>query len=417
MRIGIFTEAYPPIVNGVSTSIINLQRALEKKGHDVYIITVNNEKMKYDYQYENKILRLPSFPIHSYDYRLTSIYPIKATNIIRKMKLDIIHTNVEATIGMYARFISKQLDIPLVHTYHTMWKDYTHYVTRGNKLLDIPAKEAVKYLSILFADKTATELIVPSRKIYNLFKDKYKVDKNIHIVPTGLDVEIFYKEKFSPVDLKKYRKKLGISRKDFVIITVSRLANEKSVDFLIKNHKKIIEKCPNAKLLIVGDGPSADELKDLTLKLNLENNVIFAGKVMLDEVKYYYQISDMFVTASRSETQGLTVIEAMASSLPIVAVNDDSFVDSVINDLNGYLFDNDSEYIDSVCKIYSDKKLCDRLSHQSRVLSDSKSSSYFADRVLHVYEVAIKNYNESNKSIINKIKRTIEKRRLSKWQK
>lgn len=416
MRIGIFTEAYPPIVNGVSTSIINLQRALEKKGHIVYIITSNNEKLKYDYEYENKILRLASFPIHSYDYRLTGIYSIKAMNIIKKMRLDVIHTNVEATIGMFARFVSKQLDIPLVHTYHTMWKDYTHYVTKGKKILDIPAKEAVKYLSILWGDKTATELIVPSKKIYNLFKDKYKVTKNIHIVPTGLEVEDFYKENFDYNTLKEYKKKLGISRKDFIIITVSRLAHEKSVDVLIKNHKEVVKKCSNAKLLIVGDGPDTDMLKKLVLSLNLDKSVIFAGKVPLDEVKYYYQISDMFVTASKTETQGLTVIEAMASSLPIVAVNDDSFIDSVINDLNGYLFNTDDEYLDYIYKIYKDKNLRFRLANQSRILSMSKSSSYFADRVLDVYNIAIKEYNEKNKSVINKIKNSIEKRKFKKWQ-
>ena len=417
MRIGIFTEAYPPIINGVSTSIINLQRALEKKGHEVFIVTVNNDRLKYDYEYEDRILRLPSFPIHSYDYRLTSIYPIKAVNIIKKMNLDVIHTNVEATIGMFARFVSKQLDIPLVHTYHTMWKDYTHYVTKGKKILDVPAKEAVKYLSILFGDKTATERIVPSRKIYNLFKDKYKVDKNIHIVPTGLDVENFYKEKFKYSELKNYKKTLGIEKKDIVIITVSRLAKEKSVDFLIRNHKEIVKKYPNAKLLIVGDGPSKEELMDLVLELNLEDNVVFAGKVPLDEVKYYYQLANVFTTASRTETQGLTVIEAMASSLPIVAVNDDSFIDSVIDDLNGSLFDTDAEYVNAMMNILGDSVLRERLSNESRVLSDSKSSSYFADRVLHVYEIAIKDYNDKHKNIINKIKRTIERKKSIKCQK
>lgn len=414
MRIGIFTEAYPPIINGVSTSIINLQRALEKKGHIIYIVTVNNDKMKYEY--ENKILRLPSFPIHSYDYRLTSIYPIEAINTIKKMKLDIIHTNVEATIGIFARFVSKQLGIPLVHTYHTMWKDYTHYVTKGKKIFDVPAKEAVKYLSILFGDKTATELIVPSKKIYNLFKDKYKVTKNIHIVPTGLEVEKFYKENFSIGDIKKYRKMLGISKRDFIIITVSRIAKEKSIDRLIRNHKLIVQKCNNAKLLIVGDGPEMDILKDLVISLNLEKNVIFAGKVPLDEVKYYYQVANMFVSASKTETQGLTIIEAMASSLPVVTVNDDSFIDSVIDDLNGYLFNTDEEYVNIVTKIYRDRKLCLRLANESRILSDSKSSSYFADRVLHVYDIAIKEYNEKNKDIFNKIKNSIERRKFKKWQ-
>ncbi len=417
MRIGIFTESYIPLVNGVTTSVVNLQKALEKKGHTVYIVTVNMDALKYEYEYENNVLRIPSFPIHSYDYRLTSIYPIKAINIIKKMNLDIIHTNVEATIGMFARFISKQFSIPLVHTYHTMWKDYTHYVSKGKKILDVPAKEAVKYLSIIFGDKTATELIVPSRKIYNLFKDKYKVTKNIHIVPTGLDVEKYYKENYSITDLKKYRKKLGISRKDFIIITVGRLANEKSVDFLIKNHKKIVERNSNAKLLIVGDGPDINKLKDLAVNLNIKNNVIFAGKVPLNEVGYYYNIANMFVSASKTETQGLTIIEAMASGLPLVTVNDESFVDSVIDDLDGYLFNNAEEYVKSVTKIMNDKKLCLRLSNQSRILSDSKSSTYFADRVLHVYDVAIKNYNIKNEKIINKIKNTIKKGTKKIWQK
>ena len=166
MRVGIFTESYPPLVNGVSTSILMLQRALEKEGHEVFIITVGNDKLKYTLEEDGKILRLPSVNIaHLYDYKVTSVYPIKAINYIKKMNLDVIHTNVEFTIGMFARVVSIQLGIPLVHTYHTMWEDYTHYITKNIKVLDMVTKGAVKYLSIFFGDKTATELIVPTKKI------------------------------------------------------------------------------------------------------------------------------------------------------------------------------------------------------------------------------------------------------------
>ena len=145
MRIGIFTESYPPLVNGVSTSILMLQRALEKEGHEVFIVTVGNEKMKYILEDNGKILRLPSINIaHLYDSKLTGVYPIKAINMIKKMNLDVIHTNVEFTIGMFARVVSVQLGIPLVHTYHTKWEDYTHYITKNNKVLDAISKEAVK---------------------------------------------------------------------------------------------------------------------------------------------------------------------------------------------------------------------------------------------------------------------------------
>ncbi len=324
MRIGIFTESYPPLVNGVSTSILMLQRALEKEGHEVFIVTVGNEKMKYILEDNGKILRLPSINIaHLYDYKLTSVYPIKAINMIKKMNLDVIHTNVEFTIGMFARVVSVQLGIPLVHTYHTKWEDYTHYITKNNKVLDAISKEAVKYLSVFFGDTTATELIVPTKKIYDLFKDKYKVKKNIHIVPTGIETNRFYKENFNQKDINDLRKYLGLKKKDFVLLTVCRLAKEKSVDKLIIIHKEIMKKYPNMKLLIVGDGPDTNMLKELVNKLNIKDNVIFAGKVSLNDVSKYYQLGNIFVTASTTETQGLTVVEAMSASLPIVAINDE----------------------------------------------------------------------------------------------
>lgn len=415
MRIGIFTESYPPLVNGVSTSVLMLQRALERKGHTVFIVTVN-EELKYQFE-DDKVLRLPSLSLHCYDYRFTSVYPIKALNKIKKMNLDVIHTNVEFTIGMFAKIVSKQLGIPLVHTYHTKWEDYTHYVTKGSKILDKPAKEVVKYLSIFWGDTTATELIVPTKKIYDLFKDKYKVTKNIHIVPTGIEVEKFHREEFDTHEINEYRKKLGITKKDFIVLTVSRLAKEKSVDVLIMNHKEILRKQPNIKLLIVGDGPDKDKLEKLSIKLGIKKNVIFAGKAPIDEIKYYYQLGNVFVTASTTETQGLTVVEAMASSLPVVAINDESFINSVINDLNGYLFNTNEEYIKYILNIYNDKKLLTRFSKQSRILSEGQSSKYFAERVLDVYNIAIKDYNEKNKKIINKIKNSIRKRKFKKCKK
>ena len=412
MRVGIFTESYPPLVNGVATSILMLQRALEKEGHEVFIITVGNDKLKYTLENDGKILRLPSVNIaHLYDYKATSVYPIKAINIIKKMNLDVIHTNVEFTIGMFARVVSVQLGIPLVHTYHTMWEDYTHYITKNIKVLDMVTKGAVKYLSIFFGDKTATELIVPTKKIYDLFKEKYNVSKNIHIVPTGIETSRFYKENFNDKDVNNLKKYLGIKRKDFVLLTVSRIAQEKSIDDLIIDHRDLMKKYPNMKLLIVGDGPDLDELKKLAKDINIENNVIFTGKVAHQDVPKYYQLGDIFVTASTTETQGLTVVEAASASLPIVAINDSSFKNSVVDDLNGYLYNSDKEYIKYIGKIYEDKSLYNRLSRQSRILSNDFTSEVFAQRVLKVYETAIENYNKENKKIGTRFKRFMDKRK------
>ena len=408
MRVGIFTESYPPLVNGVSTSILMLQKALEKLGHEVFIVTVSDDKKNYTLEDDGHILRLPSMNLaNCYDYKFTSVYPIKAVNIIKKMNLDVIHSNVEFTIGIFARVVSEQLGIPLVHTYHTNWEDYTHYITKNKKILDDICKKLLKYLVVFFEDKTVTELIVPSNKIYNIFKDKYKFTKNIHIIQTGIETSKFYKENFSSKDINNLMKKYGIKKKDFVIMTVSRLAKEKSVDRLINNQKELLKRYPNMKLLIVGDGPDIDKLKMQVCSLNISKNVIFTGKVPLEEIPIYYQLGDVFVTASKSETQGLTVVEAISSSLPIVAVKDDSFISSVIDDFNGYVFTSDEKYIESILKLYENNDIYNRLSNQSRILSSDFSSEYFALKVLKVYETAIENYKKDNKKVINRIKKKI----------
>lgn len=395
MRVGIFTESYPPLVNGVSTSILMLEHALTKLGHEVFIITVSDNKKDYVLENNGHILRLPSVNLaNCYDYKMTSVYPIKAVNMIKKMNLDVIHSNVEFTVGIFARVVSEQLSIPLVHTYHTNWEDYTHYITKNKKILDDICKKLLKYLVVFFEDKTVTELIVPSNKIYNLFKDKYKFTKNIHIIQTGIETSKFYKENFNQKDINSLKKKLGIKKKDFVVMTVSRLAKEKSVDRIINNHKELVKKYSNMKLLIVGDGPDIDKLKDEAKSLGVSDSVIFTGKVPLSDIPIYYQLGNVFVTASKSETQGLTVVEAISSSLPVVAVKDDSFVNSVIEDFNGFVFTDDEKYINSISKLYEDKDLYNRLSNQSRLLSEDFSSEYFALKVLKVYETAIENYKK-----------------------
>ena len=415
MRVGIFTESYPPLVNGVSTSILMLEHALTKLGHEVFIITVSDNKKDYTLENNGHILRLPSVNlVNCYDYKMTSVYPIKAVNMIKKMNLDVIHSNVEFTVGIFARIVSEQLSIPLVHTYHTNWEDYTHYITKNKKILDDICKKLLKYLMVFFEDKTVTELIVPSNKIYNLFKDKYKFTKNIHIIQTGIETSKFYKENFNQKDINSLKKKLGIKKKDFVVMTVSRLAKEKSVDRIINNHKELVKKYLNMKLLIVGDGPDIDKLKDEAKSLGVSDSVIFTGKVPLNDIPIYYQLGNIFVTASKSETQGLTVVEAISSSLPVVAVKDDSFVNSVIEDFNGFVFTEDEKYINSISKLYEDKDLYNRLSNQSRLLSADFSSEYFALKVLKVYETAIENYKKDNKKIINKIKNNIASRKYKK---
>lgn len=393
MRIGLFTDTYPPHINGVSTSILMLKKALQKQGHQVFIVTVNNEATKYSYEDGGKIIRIPGVPVHIYDYRLTGIYPVRCINKIKKWKLDVIHSHTEFGIGTFARIIAKQFKIPLVHTYHTMYEDYIHYITKG--YFNHTSKKIVEYLTLFYCDKTISELIVPTKKAYDLFKEKYKVRRNIHIVPTGIEIDRFYKENYTRGQINIYKNNLKINKDDFVILFVGRLASEKNVEFLIENQRDIIKKYKNIKLLIIGDGPDSDKYKAMATKYSLDNNIIFTGKVPWDDVPNYYQLADIFVTASTTETQGLTVIEAMAASTPPIAINDESFKNVIIDDLNGRIFENKKEYKNIVFSLYEDRNYLKRLSKQARISANQYSSKYYAERVLDVYEIAIKNYRTS----------------------
>lgn len=389
MRIGIFTETYTPYISGLVTSEVMLKKGLEKLGHEVYVVTANLESFHYEYDEKEHVLKIPGIPTGIYDSRLTSVYPLKAVNKIKSWNLDIIHSQTEFAIGTFARLMAYQLDIPLVHTYHTMYEDYIHYITKG--YFDKSSKKIVEYLTLFYCDKTATELIVPTKKTYDLFKEKYQVDRNIHIIPTGIELERFYSENIDKDKLEKLKKELKLKKDDFIGIFIGRLAQEKNVVFLLDVMKRIIKDCPKLKLLIVGDGPDFDEYKQIIKKYKIENNVIMTGKVAWEEVPYYYHLSDIFLTASHTETQGLTVIEAMAAGVVPICIDDESFANTVIDGLNGRIFNDQKECEKIINELYNNKELVERLSNQARINSERFSAKYFAESVLDVYKYAIKN--------------------------
>ena len=119
MRIGLFTDTYPPFINGVSTSVAMLKRALEQQGHTVYVVTVSNKALKHEYDEKERILKEAGIPIGIYDYRLSSIYPVTLIKKMKKWNLDVIHSHTEIGVGILARLFAKLFNIPLVHTYHT----------------------------------------------------------------------------------------------------------------------------------------------------------------------------------------------------------------------------------------------------------------------------------------------------------
>lgn len=408
MNIGLFTDSYPPYINGVSTSVYNLREALKKLGHTVYIVTVNDSIIKHEYDEKEKVLRIPGIPIGIYDYRLSEIYSISTVKTIKKWKLDVIHSHTEFGIGIFARILAKKFKIPLVHTYHTLYEDYTHYITHNH--FDKLSKKIVKDLTKVYCVKTAKKTIVPTEKIYKLFKEKYMITKNVSVIPSGIDIERFFEENVEQDKVEQIKEKYGITKDDFTIIFVGRLAQEKNIEFLLNAQQKLIEKrINNIKLLIVGDGPDKENYINITRKLNIFDKVIFTGKIEQDKIQYYYQCADAFVTASNSETQGLTVIEAMAAGVVPICINDMAFIDMLPKKS---LFNNQNEYINRLITFSTDEELRKEYKAEIRKKAEEYSSNTYAQRVLNVYSGVLNGGKKDNtlksRELINEKKKMVE---------
>ncbi|MFV0380559.1 MAG: glycosyltransferase [Anaerorhabdus sp.] len=349
MRIGLFTDTYLPEINGVVSSVHTLRQVLENEGHTVFVITTNATNCKAD----DNVLRLSGVELKKlYGYVMTSPVHIKAYNKIKEMNLDIIHAHTEFGVGIFARIVSKMQNIPIVSTYHVTYEDYTHYVNVLNlNIVDKIAKKAVSRLSKLYVD-SGVEIIVPSYKTKEML-ERYNVKKSINVIPTGLNTEKFYPSEELKKKGMKVRKELDVADDVCLIVYLGRLAQEKSIDLLIKGMKEVKQEGVNCKLMVVGSGPEEDKLRDLADKLDVSDIVIFVGKKMSDEVPIYYAAADCFATASTSETQGMTYIEALASGLHVFAYPDNVLEELIEEGKTGYYFSDEIEFKNKIIEFIS----------------------------------------------------------------
>jgi len=240
-------------------------------------------------------------------------------------------------------------------------------------------------------------------KFVSSLAQKYGVDREINIIPTGIDVDRFSKGKNDTKKVIQLRNKLGIKKEDFVLLLVSRISDaQKNIKFLLDAQKQINKKYENIKILVVGDGPDLEYFKK-SYKDN--KNIIFTGMVPWKDVSLYYQLGNIFVTASKTETQGLTVIEGMSASLPVICIDDDSFKIAVIEDYNGLFFKTKKDYIKCVSTLYEDKKKYLMMSKQALSSSKQFSVKIYGQKIIEVYQKAINNHKDG---LIDKIKNIIK---------
>ncbi|RVU69948.1 MULTISPECIES: glycosyltransferase family 4 protein [Lactobacillus] len=389
MNIGFFTDTYFPQLSGVATSIQTLKDALEKQGHNVFIFTTTDPHIKKS-TVEPNVFRFSSVPFISFtDRRIAFRGFFEATKVAKEVKLDVVHTQTEFALGMIGKYVAHQLKIPAIHTYHTMYEDYLHYVLNGHLLRPYHVKQFVKtYL------KNMDGVIAPSERVEELLK-RYGVKIPIRVIPTGVDIAAMNGDGERDV-----RQELGISADTPVILTLSRIAAEKKIDRILDAMPEIIDRFPKVKLVIAGDGPDVKPLKEQVERLTLEDYVVFTGAVPHEDVGNYYRMADLFVSASDTETQGLTYIEALAAGKRCVVFDTDYTRHVFDSDILGKTFSSQKEMVAEILQCLAQGQTnipADLLTAKLEQLS----SAHFASEVCKFYQSAIDNYQEKQEEELN----------------
>ena len=377
MRIGLFTDTYYPRQNGVAISVLMLRENLEAQGHEVYVFTTTDPDAS---EFEHNVVRVPSIPFRT--QRLgTFISPVLRRRA-RRLGLDIIHTHTEYTLGSFGRILARQLDVPYVHTMHTIYEYYTNYIIRSDRFKST-ARSVARRLTTSFCN-SADLVIAPTVKIEDMLMS-YGVVVPMRVIPSGIQLENFGDDRSDYDKIQAIRDELGLKQGEKVLLNVGRVAFEKNLDELFTGLQKYLFMHPDVKLVIVGDGLARAQLAKLAEVLELQPQVVFAGTHPWDEINQYYRLGDLFIGASQSETQGLTYIEAMASGLPIVA-KEDRCLDGVLeNGINGFFFKGANDMVTAVDKLLSDNEVLKTFSQNAIDTAKRFSAGSYAYQIAATY--------------------------------
>lgn len=374
MKIGFFTDGYLPQINGVATSTEELAVSLRKIKNKVTVVAPNFPNFK---DKGKNVLRLKSVKIYrNPDIRIAYMFPDRILGQVITKDFDAIHGFSGGSIPSLGLALAKMKRKPYVFTYNTRWNQYTHYILNGR----VVKPKAVEKAMTVFCNR-CDAIIAPA----NFVKEEllsFGVKRPITVIPNGVDIEKFDKAKKGLI-----RKKLKIKKDGKIVLYLGRLAKEKSIDFLIRVFAKVEKKNPNTYLLIAGDGPYKEKLENLVKNLNLTGKVIFLGLVAFKDVPSVYKEADIFAFASQTETQGMVVLEAMASGLPVIVAKDRVFQDVIENGVDGFLVEKkEAEFGEKLENLLRDDKLREKISEKAK----KKAQQFSLDEIAKKFDTLYK---------------------------
>lgn len=380
MNVGIFTNAYKPIINGVVNCIDLIRQGLTKRGHNVYIFA----PFFPGYEEEDEgVFRFPSLNLtKKIKFPIAIPFSGKIRKLIPMLNLDIIHSHHPFLLGETGAQYSRKLHIPLIFSFHTQYEQYSHYIPLPQGLV-----KKVSKFSVTQYTKKCSFIITPGTSIIELLHS-YGIKDNVIHINNAIDLSSFE----SP-DRVKVRSKYSIGKNEKLLIYVGRMALEKNLAFMLEAFKIVLTSY-KAWLMIIGEGAELDNLKALALKLGISERVIFPGRIEYREIPSYYGASDIFIMTSTTEVKPLALLEAMASGLPIVAVSAHGASDTIIDGENGYLTEENREkFAEKVLSLLKNEKLLTSMRENSKRIAKGYSIDATTEQLIEIYRKAIEKVN------------------------
>ena len=364
LRIGLFTDTYAPQVNGVSISLQLISEGLQRAGHQVTIFAPRIPGYTDD---KPGIVRLPSLKyLNDPPIYVAVLGTPRSTWSLTRKHFDVLHAHSPLTVGLLAYFTASTKNLPLIYTYHTSITDYTHYlkIIGGTGVI----RHAARWFSTT-STNLGDQIVVPSPKFHRLLLEQ-KVTKPIHTIPNGIDLSHFKAAK----NPGSFRSRLGIKSDAPILLSVGRVDPEKRLDFLIDAFVRLADRIPNAHLVFAGDGSARKKLEAHAANTNVNDRIHFLGMVNRVELPDLLHDATVFLSASTTEVHPISVIEAIASSLPLVAVQDEAFEGMIVENENGHLTPLDVDvFSDTLVKLLSDPEKLTQYGKRSLELSEKFS--------------------------------------------
>ncbi len=385
MRIALFVETYVPYINGVVTHVKILKEGLEQQGHQVLVVCSDGQAK--EHYIKDGILHCPGHISKKfYGYSLSLPFSSRRMELLREFDPDVCHIHTEFGIGLFGAHAAKKLGKPLVYTLHTMYDDYLYYVS-PKAFLGLTKKFSRWYVRRLAERSSA--VLGPSKKCVEYFRS-CGLQKEVHVIPNSVELDLFHPSATSEEQRNAVREQYHIPAGDMVACFVGRMGREKSVDVLLDYWKETITPEDHIHLLLIGDGPQLPEWRVRAQEEGLEDRVTFCGKVMHKDIPPYFAICDAYVTASLSEAHSISMLEGMASGLPVLQRLDPLNAYQVQQGGNGYLFETAQEMAAHLREI-RDLSPQEKQALKERVIDSVKESGakQIANCLLKVYQEVV----------------------------